>query len=50
MKIVHVQTVMLEETLKKLKATTGEDSAKDALSIAADYYIVTHPEGGKKIG
>lgn len=41
-KIIHVQTVMTEETLEELKHLTGEHAAKDALSKAADYYITTH--------
>lgn len=47
-KIIHVQTVMLEETVKKLKAATGEGSVKEALSKAAEYYIAEHPKGGEK--
>ena len=38
-KIIHVQTVMTQETLEELKHLTGEHAAKDALSKAADYYI-----------
>jgi hypothetical protein len=48
-KIIHVQTVMTEDTLEELKRLTGEHAAKDALSKAADDYITTHkPMAGQQ--
>ena len=38
-KIVHVQTVLIKEDLKKLKAATDCDTVKDALSKAVEHYI-----------
>jgi len=39
MKIVHVQTVLTEETLEKLKEKSGERTTKDALNQAVEHYL-----------
>ena len=38
-KIVHVQTIMLEEDLIELKKKTKEVNTKDALTKAIEYYL-----------
>lgn len=38
-KIVHAQTIMLQSDLDKLKAKSKQESTKDALSMAVQYYI-----------
>ena len=38
-KIVHVQTVMLEKDLIRLKSKTGKPYTKDALFDAIAYYL-----------
>ncbi len=38
-KIMHVQTVMVEEDLEALKKKTGETATKDALAKAVHHYL-----------
>ena len=37
--IVHAQTVLLEDTLEKLKEKSRKQNTKDALSVAVDHYL-----------
>ena len=37
--IQHVQTVLLEETLKELKRKSNKQYSKDALTVAVDHYL-----------
>jgi len=39
MKIMHVQSVLPEEDIMKLKIKTGESSTKDAILKAVYYYL-----------
>ena len=46
-KIMHVQTVLVEDELETLKHKTGETATKDALSKAVHHYLdceYTHVE------
>ena len=38
--IQHVQTVLLEETLKELKRKSNKLYSKDALTVAVEHYLV----------
>jgi hypothetical protein len=38
-KIVHVQTVLMDEELSALKQKTGEETTKDALAAAVQHYL-----------
>jgi Family of unknown function (DUF5371) len=38
-KIMHVQTVLVEEDLEALKKKTGETATKDALAKAVHHYL-----------
>ena len=38
-KIMHVQTVLVEEDLEALKQKTGETATKDALAKAVHHYL-----------
>jgi len=38
-RILHAQTVLTDEDLKRLKKKTGEDSTKEALAIAVQHYL-----------
>ena len=38
-KIQHVQTVMLEEDIKKLKEKSHKQHTKDALTVAVEHYL-----------
>ncbi len=38
-KIMHVQTVMVEDDLEALKQKTGETATKDALAKAVHHYL-----------
>jgi len=38
-RIMHVQTVLLEEDIDALKNKTGESSTKDALAKAVKHYL-----------
>lgn len=37
--IQHVQTVLLEETLRELKEKSHKQYSKDALTVAVDHYL-----------
>ena len=37
--IQHVQTVLLEETLKELKRKSNKQYSKDALTVAVDHFL-----------
>ena len=37
--IQHVQTVLLEETLKELKRKSNKQYSKDALTVAVEHYL-----------
>ena len=39
MKIMHVQSVLPEEDVMRLKIKTGESSTKDAILKAVYYYL-----------
>ena len=50
-KIVHVQTVLLEDELAALKQKTNEGTTKDALAAAVYHYlecIYTHEDSWTK--
>ena len=38
-RIIHAQTVIFEEDLKRLKELTGESSTKDAIAKAVYFFI-----------
>jgi len=38
-KLVHAQTILLEDDLDKLKERSGEHTTKDAISKAVDHYL-----------
>ncbi len=38
-KIMHVQTVLIEEDIEALKQKTGETSTKEALAKAVSHYL-----------
>lgn len=38
-RILHAQTVLTDEDLRRLKKKTGEDSTKEALSTAVQHYL-----------
>ena len=38
-KMVHVQGIMLQGDLDKLKEKTGEENTKDAITIAIEAYL-----------
>jgi hypothetical protein len=38
-KILHVQTVLMEEDIEALKSKTGESTTKDAITKAVNHYL-----------
>lgn len=38
-RIVHAQTVLLEDELEALKQKTNEETTKDALAVAIHHYL-----------
>ncbi len=38
-KIIHAQTVLMEDDIEALKTRTGENSIKDALAKAVGHYL-----------
>jgi hypothetical protein len=38
-KIVHVQTVLMEDDIQALKLKTGESTTKDAITKAVTHYL-----------
>ncbi|MFH0904255.1 MAG: DUF5371 family protein [Methanobacteriota archaeon] len=38
-KLVHAQTVLMQEDLDKLKERSGEHATKDAISKAVEHYL-----------
>ncbi len=47
--IQHVQTVMLEEDIKKLKDKTHKQHTKDALTVAVEHYLNCNCECKDKV-
>ncbi len=50
-RIVHAQTVLLEDELEALKQKTNEDTTKDALATAIHHYLeceYTHEDAWAK--
>ena len=39
MKLVHAQTILLQDDLDKLKERSGEQATKDAISKAVEHYL-----------
>jgi hypothetical protein len=38
-KILHVQTVLMEDDIEALKSKTGESTTKDAITKAVNHYL-----------